>query len=127
MEYVFFLDKKPIQTVTKGGIRLKEALTKIAQAEAQNEQAQTDLEQSLSRYREQKELELTQLVEDLKVKRAQVFAEKETTLETELKAEKARLLDEAKKDLTDYQVRYDQRHTEIVTEIIERVKGTYGS
>lgn len=127
MEYVFFLDKKPIQTVTKGGIRLKEALTKIAQAEAQNEQAQTDLEQSLSRYREQKELELTQLVEDLKVKRAQVFAEKETMLETELKAEKARLLDEAKKDLTDYQVRYDQRHTEIVTEIIERVKGTYGS
>ncbi len=127
MEYVFFLDKKPIQTVTKGGIRLKEALTKIAQAEAQNEQAQTDLEQSLSRYREQKEQELTQLVEDLKVKRAQVFAEKETMLETELKAEKARLLDEAKKDLTDYQVRYDQRHTEIVTEIIERVKGTYGS
>ncbi len=127
MEYVFFLDKKPIQTVTKGGIRLKEALTKIAQAEAQNEQAQTDLEQSLSRYREQKELELTQLVEDLKVKRAQVFAEKETMLETELKAEKERLLDEAKKDLTDYQVRYDQRHTEIVTEIIERVKGTYGS
>ena len=48
-------------------------------------------------------------------------------LETELKAEKERLLDEAKKDLTDYQVRYDQRHTEIVTEIIERVKGTYGS
>lgn len=127
MEYVFFLDKKPIQTVTKGGIRLKEALTKIAQAEAQNEQAQTDLEQSLSRYREQKELELTQLVEDLKVKRAQVFAEKETMLDTELKAEKERLLDEAKKDLTDYQVRYDQRHTEIVTEIIERVKGTYGS
>lgn len=127
MEYVFFLDKKPIQTVTKGGIRLKEALTKIAQAEAQNEQAQTDLEQSLSRYREQKEQELTQLVEDLKVKRTQVFAEKETMLETELKAEKARLLDEAKKDLTDYQVRYDQRHTEIVTEIIERVKGTYGS
>lgn len=127
MEYVFFLDKKPIQTVTKGGIRLKEALTKIAQAEAQNEQAQTDLEQSLSRYREQKEQELTQLVEDLKVKRAQVFAEKETMLETELKAEKERLLDEAKKDLTDYQVRYDQRHTEIVTEIIERVKGTYGS
>ncbi|HIX69503.1 hypothetical protein [Enterococcus sp.] len=106
---------------------MKEALTKIAQAEAQNEQAQTDLEQSLSRYREQKEQELTQLVEDLKVKRAQVFAEKETMLETELKAEKARLLDEAKKDLTDYQVRYDQRHTEIVTEIIERVKGTYGS
>ncbi|MEO1781887.1 hypothetical protein [Enterococcus diestrammenae] len=106
---------------------MKEALTKIAQAEAQNEQAQTDLEQSLSRYREQKELELTQLVEDLKVKRAQVFAEKETMLETELKAEKERLLDEAKKDLTDYQVRYDQRHTEIVTEIIERVKGTYGS
>ena len=106
---------------------MKEALTKIAQAEAQNEQAQTDLEQSLSRYREQKELELTQLVEDLEVKRAQVFAEKETMLETELKAEKARLLDEAKKDLTDYQVRYDQRHTEIVTEIIERVKGTYGS
>lgn len=127
MEYVFFLDKKPIQTVTKGGIRLKEALTKIAQAEAQNEQAQTDLEQSLSRYREQKEQELTQLVEDLKVKRAQVFAEKETMLETELKTEKERLLDEAKKDLTDYQVRYDQRHTEIVTEIIERVKGTYGS
>ena len=127
MEYVFFLDKKPIQTVTKGGIRLKEALTKIAQAEAQNEQAQTDLEQSLSRYREQKELELTQLVEDLKVKRAQVFAEKETMLETELKAEKERLLDEAKKDLTDYQVRYDQRHTEIVPEIIERVKGSYGS
>ncbi|MFZ8765075.1 hypothetical protein [Enterococcus diestrammenae] len=106
---------------------MKEALEKIAQAEAENEQAQVELELALSRFREQKEQALTQFTEELKAERTQAFAEKETILAAELKAEKEQLVEEAKKDLVDYQVRYEKRHTEIVTEIIERVKGTYGS
>ena len=106
---------------------MKEALERIAQAEAANEDAQKELEKQMINYRQEKEQAVASLTETLKAERVQALQEKEAAFSFDLKTEREALLIEADKDQLAFQENYDKRHEAIVAEIIERVKGTYGS
>ncbi len=106
---------------------MKEALDRIAQAEAANELAQADLEKELTKLRQDKEQALTALTEKLKAERSQALREKEEAFSFDLKNEREALLADAQTDRRSFQENYDRTHEAIVAEIIERVKGTYGS
>ena len=111
----------------RGEKTLKEALDRIAQAEAANELAQADLEKKLTKVRQDKEQALTALTEKLKAERSQALREKEEAFSFDLKNEREALLADAQTDRRSFQENYDRTHEAIVAEIIERVKGTYGS
>ncbi|MGX7162942.1 hypothetical protein [Enterococcus massiliensis] len=106
---------------------MKEALERIRQAEIENEKKYQQAAAEIKRHQQQKEQELQELTAALKIARIQKVNQVETEEQQQLQNEKELLLADAKQKKAAYREQYEAKHEQIVGEILERVKTTYGS